>query len=154
MTRCHSCDTTNVLLCISSRYASLTPNPRRTYELKMAKLAVTRALVGQVVCSSYVTHQPEKVISYSWILAITRAYSPLKLTSSATSFNHQKRSSGTCQFHFRWPDSQLDPPLVASLCRLVLIHSMASYVVRHGRKSVASHSWKFYLMQTFAESHR
>ena len=52
---------------------------------KMAKLAVTRELVGKVVCSSYVNHQ--KLISYSWILATTRAYSPLKWTSSTTAFN-------------------------------------------------------------------
>ena len=56
----------------------------------MVKLAVTRELVGKVVCSSYVTHQ--KVISYSWIVAITRAYSPLKSTSSTITFNRQKRS--------------------------------------------------------------
>ena len=46
-------------------------------------------------------------------------------------------------FTCEWPNLQLDPPLVASLCRLVVSHSVASYVVRHGRKSVASHSWKF-----------
>ena len=45
---------------------------------------VTRELVGKVVCSSYGTHQ--KVISYSWILAITRAYSSLKSTSSTIAF--------------------------------------------------------------------
>ena len=55
----------------------------------MAKLAVTPELVDKVLCSSYVTHQ--KVISYSWILAITRAYLPLKLTSSMIAFNRQKR---------------------------------------------------------------
>ena len=48
----------------------------------------TRGLVGKVVCSSYVTHQ--KVISCSWILAITRVYSPWKSTSSTTAFNRQK----------------------------------------------------------------
>ena len=42
----------------------------------------------------------------------------------------------TCE----WPNSQLDHPLVASLCRLVVVYLVASYVVRHGRKSVASHS--------------
>ena len=47
-------------------------------------------LVGKVVCSSYVTHQ--KIISYSWILAITRAYSPLKSTNSTIAFNRQKLS--------------------------------------------------------------
>ena len=52
-------------------------------------------------------------------------------------------------FTYEWPNSQLDPPLVASLCRLVVIQSAAPYVVRHGRKSVASHCWSFYLMQTF-----
>ena len=54
----------------------------------MAKLAVTRELVGKVVCSSYVTHQ--MVINYSWVLAITRAYSPMKSSSSTIAFNHQK----------------------------------------------------------------
>ena len=57
---------------------------------KMAKLAANRDLVGKVVCSSYVTHQ--KVISYSWILAITRAYSPLKSTSSTIAVDRHKRS--------------------------------------------------------------
>ena len=47
-------------------------------------------------------------------------------------------------FTCKWINSQLDPPLVASLCMLVMIHSAASYVVRHGRKSVASHSWNFF----------
>ena len=46
------------------------------------------------------------------------------------------------------PNSQLDPPLAASLCRLVVIHAMISYVIRHGRKSFASHSWNFSRMQT------
>ena len=55
----------------------------------MAKLAVTRELVGKVVCSSYVTHQ--KVISYPWVLAITQAYSPIKSTNSTIAFNRQKR---------------------------------------------------------------
>ena len=62
----------------------------------MTKLVVTRELVGKVVCSSYVTHQ--KVISYSWILTITRAYSPLKSTSSTIAFNRQN-GRGTCQYH-------------------------------------------------------
>ena len=44
-------------------------------------------------------------------------------------------------FTCEWPNSQLDPPLVASLRRLVVNHSVASYVIWHGRKSVASHSW-------------
>ena len=57
-------------------------------------------------------------------------------------------------FTCEWLNSQVDPPLVTSLCRLVVIHSMALYVIRHGRKSVVSHSWNFYLMQTFAEWHR
>ena len=51
---------------------------------------VTRELVGKVVCFSYVTHQ--KVIVYSWILAITRANWPLKSTSSTIAFNRQKWS--------------------------------------------------------------
>ena len=44
------------------------------------------------------THQ--KVISYSWILAITRAYSSPKSTSFTTTFN-SKNDRGTCQFHLR-----------------------------------------------------
>ena len=47
---------------------------RLPYDQKMTKLMVVRQLVGKVVCSSYVTHQ--KFINYTWILAITRAYSP------------------------------------------------------------------------------
>ena len=64
----------------------------------MAKLVVTRGLVGRVVYSSYVTHQ--KVIRYSWILAITLAHSPLKSTSSTTAFNRQN-GRVTCQFQWR-----------------------------------------------------
>ena len=70
-----------------------TPNSRGTWtdlRPKMVKLAVNRMLVGKVLNSSYVTHQ--KVISYSWMLAITRTYSPLKSTSSTTAFNRQKQS--------------------------------------------------------------
>ena len=112
----------------------------------MARLAVTRELVGNVVCSSYVAHQ--KVKSYSWILAINRAYSPLKSTSSTTAFNHQN-GCRTCQLHLRVRlNSQLDPPLVASLCRLVVLHSVASYVIRYGHKSVASHSLFFFISIT------
>ena len=65
-------------------------------------------------------------------------------------FQLSKTVTELVNFTCEWPNSQLDPPLVASLCRLVVIHSRASYVIRHGRKSVASHSWNFYLMQTFA----
>ena len=39
-------------------------------------------------------------------------------------------------FTCKWPNSQLDPPLVASLRRSVVNHSMVSYVIRHDRKSV------------------
>ena len=102
----------------------------------MTKLTVTRELVGKVVCSSYVTHQ--KVIRYSWVLVITRAYSPMKLTSFTIALT-AKTAVELVNFTCEWPNSQLDPPLVASLCRLVVIHSAASYVVQHGRKSVASH---------------
>ena len=70
-----------------------------------------------------------------WILTITRAYLPLKSTSSTTTFNHEKQS---WNFTCKWANSQLDPPLVRSLCRLVIIHSMASYIIRHSRKSVAN----------------
>ena len=80
------------------RNDSFTPNSRETWDWLATKkcpnsrlrVAVTRELVGKVVCSTYVTHK--QVISYSWILAITRAYSPLKLISSMTAFNRQKRS--------------------------------------------------------------
>ena len=64
----------------------------------MTKVVVTRELVAKVVCSSYITHQ--KVIIYSWILAITQAYSSLKSTSSTTTFNRQNHR-GTCQFRLR-----------------------------------------------------
>ena len=48
-------------------------------------------------------------------------------------------------FNGEWPNSQLDSHLVASLCRMVVIHSMASYAIRHGRKFVASHFWFFFI---------
>ena len=57
-------------------------------------------------------------------------------------------------FTCEWPNSQLNPPLAASLRRLVVNHSMASYVIHHDGKSFASHSWNFYLRQTLAESDR
>ena len=44
----------------------------------------------QGLCSSYVTHQ--KDISYTWILAMTRAYWPLKSTRSTIVVNRQKWS--------------------------------------------------------------
>ena len=136
----HAVITVNATRTGQVAYARFTPNSRGTWDWrttkKMAKIAVTRELVGKVVCSSYVTHQ--KVISYSWILAITRAYSSLKSTSSTTDFNCQKTVVELVNFTCEWPNSRLDPSLVASLCRLVVTHSVASYVVRHGRKSVAS----------------
>ena len=52
-------------------------------------------------------------------------------------------------FNGEWPNSQLDPHLVAILCRMVVIHSMASYVNRHGRKFVASHFWFFSFQANF-----
>ena len=107
----------------------------------MTKLAVTRELIGKFLCPSYLTHQ--KVISYSWILAITWAYSPLKSTSSTTVFNRQKTVVELVNFTCELPNSLQDPPLAASLCRLVVIHSIASYVIRHGRKSIACHYWIF-----------
>ena len=128
-------------------------NSRRTWDslvTKMAKLAVTGELVDKVVCSSYVTHQ--KVISGSWILAITRAFSPLTSVSSTTVLT-AKTVVEFVNFTREWPISQLDPPLAASLCRLVVIHLMASYVIGHSCESVACHSWNFHLMQTFAKSH-
>ena len=77
---------------------------------------------------------------YSWILTITGAHSPLKSTCSTIALT-VKNGRGTCQFHLRVSQLDLDPSLVASLCRLVVIHSPAPYVVLHGCKSVASHSW-------------
>ena len=103
---------------------------------------VTRELVGKVVCSSYVTHQ--KVISYSWILAIIRAYSPLKSTSSTTVFNRQN-GRGTCQFHLRVTQHAAGSSFGRNLRRSVVNHSAAPYVIRHDRKSVASHSWHFFI---------
>ena len=111
----------------------------------MTKHVVTRELVGKIVCSFYITHQ---VIIYSWILAITLAYSPLKSTSSTTNFNRQKRpfylrgTQLTAGFFFGCKSSH------------VVNHSMASYLIRQDRKLVASLSWNFYLGQTFAESDR
>ena len=61
-----------------------------TCDQKITKLVVTRELVGKVVYSSYVTHQ--KVKSYSWILAITRAYSPTEIDKLHGRFSRQKRS--------------------------------------------------------------
>ena len=58
------------------------PSIRTDLRPKNDKTRGYSGLVAKVVCSSYVTHQ--KVKSYSWIFAITRAYSPLKSTSSTT----------------------------------------------------------------------
>ena len=52
-------------------------------------------------------------------------------------------------FTCEWPNSQLDPPLVASHCRLVVIHWGTSHVVRHASKSVASQSWNFFSHANF-----
>ena len=103
---------------------------RLTYDQKMAKLAVIRELVDKVVCSSHVTHQ--KVISYSWMLAITRTYLPLKSTSPTIAFNNSKTVLQLANFTCEWPNSQLDTPFATSHCRLLVVHPVASYVVRHG----------------------
>ena len=69
-------------------------------------------------------------------------------------FNRQKTVVELANFTCEWPNSQLDPPLVASLRRSVVNHSVASYVTRHDCKSVASHSWNCCLMKTFPEPDR
>ena len=69
-------------------------------------------------------------------------------------FQTSKKVVKLVNFTGEWPNSQLDPPLVAGLRRSVVNHSVASYVIRHDRKSIASHSWNVYLMQTFAEPDR
>ena len=46
-------------------------------------------------------------------------------------------------FTCEWPNSQLDPPLVAGFRRSVVNHSVALYVSQHDCKSIASHSWNF-----------
>ena len=51
-------------------------------------------------------------------------------------------------FTCEWSNSQLDPPLVTSLRRLVVNHLMASYVIRQDRKSVASQSLLKFLSHT------
>ena len=75
-------------------YTELPRDLRLIYDQKMAKLAVTRELVGKVVWSSYATHQ--KVISYSWIpeIAHWNRQGPRSLLSV-------KEGRGTCQFHLR-----------------------------------------------------
>ena len=116
----------------------------------MTKLVVTRELVGKVVCSSYVTHQ--KVISYSWIVAITSAYSPLKSTSSTITFNRQKRSWNLSISLANVPTRSWVLLLVAGLRRSVVNHSVASYVIRHGGKWIASHSWNFLSHENFCRA--
>ena len=131
-------------------YVRFTQTPRGTWDWLTTKKWPNCRLLGSC---SYVSCQ--KVRSYSWILAINRAtrhwnrqaLRPLLIKPS-------KSVVDLVNFTCEWPNSQLGRHLVASLCRLVVIHSMASYVIWHGRKSVASHSWNYYLMQTFTESHR
>ena len=62
-----------------------------------------------------------------------------------------KNGHGTCQFHLRVTQLAAGSSFGR---RSVINNSVASYVIRHDRKSVASHSWNFYLMQTFAEPDR
>ena len=133
-------------------YARFTPNFQGSWDWLTTKNWPNSRFLGSWSARSYV---PPMLLtrSYSWILAITRTYSPLKSTNSTVAFNRQKRSWNLSSSLASDP-IQLDPPLVASICRLVVIHSVASYVALHGRKSVASHSWNFYLMQTFADWHR
>ena len=108
-----------------------------TYDKKKTKLAAKDDRQSGMFLLCYST-EGHMLPCYSWILAITRAYSPLRSTSSRTAFNRQN-GRWTCE----WPNSKLDPPLVASLFRLVVIHSMASYVIRYDCKLVARHSWFF-----------
>ena len=64
----------------------VTPKDRGTWEWftrkKLVKMAFHQELVGKILSSSYVTCQ--KVVTYSWTLAITRGDSPSLGTSSPT----------------------------------------------------------------------
>ena len=70
-------------------YVRFTLNSRGTWDWLTTKKWPNSRLLGSWSARSYVPRQ--KVISYSWILAITRA-SPLKSTSSMIAFYRQKRS--------------------------------------------------------------
>ena len=93
--------------------ASFTPNSLGTWDLwaKNCQNNGTWPLVGKIICSSCITHQ--KVIRYSWILAITRQYSSLKSTTSTIVLT-VKNSHGTCWFQSRVTNLQLHPLLVLS----------------------------------------
>ena len=129
-------------------YAWFTPNSRGTWDW-----LTTKKWRGKVVCSSYVTHQ--KVISYSWILAITRAYSPLKLTSSTIAVNRHKRS-------WNLSSSLASDPTRSWILLWSQVFVVWSWFTRLSRmlfgtvvhRSYIGHSWNFYVMQTLAEWHR
>ena len=98
---------------------------RLTDDIKMAKLALLKSWSAR----SYVPP----------MLLTRRSQVPQPILTIKNS-----RGTFTCE----WPNSQLDPPFVASLWRLVVINSMALCVIQHVRKLVASHSSNSYLVQT------
>ena len=141
--------------CVNA-YARFTPNSRGTCDWLTTKNGHTRVYSGVgrqgrmllLLCYSSEGHK---------LLLNTRNNSGLLATEIDKLHDYFYPSKTVVEhvnFTCEWPNSQLDPLLVASLSRLVIVHSVASYVLQHGRKSVASHSWNFYLMQTFAEWHK
>ena len=79
------------LLMVSNEPIMLTPNSQGTWDWLTTKKWPNSGLLGSRQGRMFLLCY-QKVISYSSILAVTRAYTPLKLTSSTTTFNRQKRS--------------------------------------------------------------
>ena len=84
------------------------------------------------------------------LLLNTRNNSPSLGTSSPTGWNGSKRSGNFS----RVANSGLARMSVASPSQIGRMSLGNSYVTRHGRKSVTSHSWNWSRVATFAESHR
>ena len=102
-------------------------------------------LVGKVVCSQ-LCYSPEG----HKLFLNTRSNSGLLDIEIDKLCDRFYPSETVVNFTCEWPNSQLDLPLGASLCSLVVIHSMASYVIRHGRKATL----EVFISCKLAESYR
>ena len=126
-------------------YTDIPRDLRVIYEQKLVKMAFHQELVGKILSSSYVTCRN--------LLLNTRnnsGDSPSLGTRSPTVWNGSKRSGNFS----RVANSGLARMSVASPSQIGRMSLGDSYVTRHGRKSVTSHSWNWSRVATFAESHR
>ena len=71
---------------------------------------------------------------------------PAQMASNVENVSIWWRHHGTCRSHWRVTNMQLDHLSVASSWQ---VNSGGSYIIRHGRKLEASHSWFFFSLENF-----